>query len=410
MMNAHKVKRRGFSLWIITVMTGLFVLSSCGGKKERPKVAWPVEVAAAVQKTVPVQLRVIGNVQAYSTVSVKSRIAGQLIRVYFKEGQDARKGELLFTIDPRPFEAALKLAEANLERDMAQVIQAEANIARDMAQEKNAQVEADRYKLLFERGVVSKEQSDNFRTNAEALEAAVLADRASKANAEAAVVADRASVENAKLQLSYCSIFSPTDGRTGSLIVQEGNMIKDNDTVMVVINQMTPIYVAFSVPEENLAGIKKYMGEGKLKVEALIPNDEARPEKGFISFIDNAVDTATGTIRLKGTFANKEKRLWPGQFVRVVLTLTEEPNAIVVPSQAIQTGQEGPYVFVVKPDLTVESRPVVLGLTLNDETVIQKGVNPDEKVVTDGQLRLYPGAKVEIKPPNPAASPMGSDR
>jgi multidrug efflux system membrane fusion protein len=410
MMNGHKVKRRRFSLWMIPVMIGLFVLSSCSGKKEKPEATWPVKVAAAVQKTVPVQLRAIGNVQAYSTVSVKSRIVGQLVRVYFKEGQDVRKGELLFTIDPRPFEVALKQVEANLERDMAQVIQAEANLQRDLAQEKNAQVEADRYKLLLERGVVSKEQYDNFRTNAEALEAAVLADRASKANAEAAVVADRAAVENAKLQLSYCSIFSPTDGRTGSLIVQEGNMIKDNDTIMVVINQVTPIYVAFSIPEQNLPEVKKYMAEGKLKVEALIPNDKAHPEKGIISFIDNTVDATTGTIRLKGTFANKERRLWPGQFVRVVLTLTEEPNAIVVPSQAIQTGQEGPYVFVVKPDLTVESRPVVLGLTLNNETVIEKGVNPGEKVVTDGQLRLYPGAKVEMRSPAPAESPKGSDR
>jgi len=404
------MERRGFCLLIISVMIGLFLLSSCGGKKERPVEAWPVEVAAAVQKTVPVQLRVIGNVQAYSTVSVKSRIAGQLMRVYFKEGQDVRKGELLFTIDPRPFEAALKQAEANLERDIAQVKQAEANIEKDMAQAKNAQVEAERYKSLFEKGVVPRQQYDNFRTSAEALEATVRADMAAKANAEAAVVADRAAVENAKLQLSYCSIFSPMDGRTGSLIVQEGNMIKENDVIMVVINQITPIYVAFSVPEHYLAEVKKYMAEGKLKVKAIIPNDEARPEEGMISFVDNTVDTATGTIRLKGIFANKERRLWPGQFVRVVLTLTEEPNAIVVPSQAIQTGQEGQYIFVVKPDLTVESRPVVLGLTLNNETVIQKGLNPGENVVTDGQLRLYPGAKVEIKASTPAAPPKGSTR
>ena len=392
------------------MIIGLSLLSSCGGKKERPEGAWPVEVAAVLQKTVPVQLRAIGNVQAYSTVSVKSRVAGQLMRAYFKEGQDVRKGELLFTIDPRPFEAALKQAEANLERDMAQVVQAEANILKDMAQEKNAKVEADRYKLLFEKGVVAKEQYDKFLTDWEVIGAAVLADRAAKENAEAAVLADRATVENAKLQLSYCSIFSPMDGRTGSLIVQEGNMIKDNDVIMVVINQITPIYVALSVPEQHLAEIKKYMTEGKLKVEAIIPNDEARPEEGIISFVDNTVDTATGTIRLKGTFANKEKRLWPGQFVRVVLTLTEELNAIVVPSQAIQTGQEGQYIFVVKPDLTVESRPVVLGLTLNNETVIQKGLNAGENVVTDGQLRLYPGAKVEIKASTPAAFPKGSAR
>jgi len=404
------MESRWFYNSIITVTIGLFLLSSCSGKKEKPEAPWLVEVARAVQKTVPVQLRAIGNVQAYSTVSIKSRVAGQLMRVYFKEGQDVRKGEPLFTIDPRPFEAVLKQAEANLERDMAQMEQAEANIQRDMAQEKNAQVEADRYKLLFEKGVVAKEQYDKFRTDREVIGATVRADRAAKANAEATIHADRAAIENAKLQLSYCSIFSPMDGRTGSLIVQEGNMIKDNDVIMVVINQITPTYVAFSIPEQYLAEIKKYMAGGKLKVEAIIPNEEAHPEEGIISFVDNTVDTVTGMIRLKGTFVNKEKRLWPGQFVRVVLTLTEEPNAIVVPSQAIQTGQEGQYVFVVKPDLTVESRPIISGLTLNNETVIQKGLNPGENVVTDGQLRLYPGAKVEIKASTPAVSPSGSSR
>jgi multidrug efflux system membrane fusion protein len=394
-----KVKKGKILLGSILV-TALIFLCSCSEKKQNLVTALPVKVATAVQKTVPVQLRAIGNVQAYSTVSVKSRVNGQLMQVYFKEGQDVKNGEPLFLIDPRPFEAALKQAEANLERDIAQVNQAEANIERDMAQAKNAQVEADRYKFLFEKGVVPRQQYDNLRTSAEAFEATVRADRAAKANAEAAVVADRAAVESAKLQLSYCSIRSPMEGRTGSLIVQEGNMIRDTDSpsiIMVVINQITPTYVSFSVPEQYLAEIKKYMSGGKLKVEAIIPNDEARPEEGFISFVDNTVDTATGTIRLKGTFANREKKLWPGQFVNVVLTLTTEPNAIVVPSQAIQTGQEGQYVFVVKSDLTVESRPVVAGRIVNSETVVQKGLNADEKVVTDGQLRLYPGARVEIK-------------
>jgi multidrug efflux system membrane fusion protein len=433
-----KVKKFILKMILIWVML-LSLLPSCSSeKKERPEAVWPVEVVAAVQKTVPVQLRVIGNVQAYSTVSVKSRIAGQLMRVYFKEGQDVKTGELLFTIDPLPSEAALKQAEANLERDMAQVKeteadleknialvkQAESNLEKDTAQAKNAEVEAKRYELLVEKKVVAKEQYDQFRTNAEALDASVRADqatlesakaavRASQAaveNADATVRADRAVVENARIQLGYCSIRSPMDGRTGSLIVQEGNTIKENDIAMVVINQMTPIYVAFSVPEQYLAEVKKYMAEEKLKVEAVIPNDEARPENGTVSFIDNTIDPATGTIRLKGTFANREKRLWPGQFVRVVLTLAEEPNAIVVPSQAIQTGQEGQYVFVVKPDLTVESRPVVLGLILNNETVIQKGLNPGENVVTDGQLHLYPGAKVEIKTTTPTTTPPSNDR
>jgi multidrug efflux system membrane fusion protein len=382
----------------IFLFIGLFLLSSCSGeKKERPVVALPVEVAPVVQKTVPVQLRIIGNVQAYSTVTVKSRVAGQIMRVYFREGQDVTKGELLFMIDPRPFEAALKQAEANLERDLAQVKQAEANLERDRAQERNAEAEANRYKLLFERGVVARQQYDKFRTDWEALVATVEADRAAKANAEAAVLADRAAIENAKLQLSYCSIHSPMDGRTGSLLVQEGNIIKENDVSLVVINQITPIYVSFSAPEQYLGEIKKYMRTGTLKVEAIVPNNEGSTYQGFISFVDNAVDTATGTIKLKGTFTNKERRLWPGQFTNVVLTLTSEPNTIVVPSQTIQTGQQGQYVFIVNPDLTVESRSVVVGRTTDGETVIVKGLTPDEKVVTDGQLRLYPGVKVEIK-------------
>jgi multidrug efflux system membrane fusion protein len=411
-LKAHPamLMKRYFKFLFIGIL-GLLFLSvlfpACSREKSGKPVSAPLPVIVGIttQKTVPVQLRAIGNVQAYLTVTVKSRVPGQIMRVYFKEGDDVKKGALLFMIDPRPFEAVLKQAEANLERDMAQVKQAEANLGRDMAQEKNAQADADRYKMLFEKGVVAQQQYDKFRTDWEALVATVQADRAAKANAEAAVLADRAAVENAKLQLSYCSIHSPMEGRTGSLIVQEGNIIKENDANLVVINQITPIYVIFAVPEQYLGEIKKYMSAGKLKVEAIVPNNnEVSPYQGFISFVDNAVDTATGTIKLKGTFANNERRLWPGQFVNVILTLTTEPNVIVVPSQAIQTGQEGQYVFVVKPDLTVESRPVVPGRTTNGETVIQKGLNADEKVVTDGQLRLYPGATVEIKPPESATA------
>ena len=364
----------------------LAVFSSACSKEKSGKptsAPLPVTVGTTIQKTVPVQLRAIGNVQAYSTVSVKSKVGGELVRVHFTEGQDVKKGELLFTIDPRPYEAALKQAEANLERDLARA--------------KNAQEDARRYEFLIQKGVVARQQYEKFRTDADALEATVLADRAAIENAEAAVRADRAGIENAKIQLGYCFIRSPMDGRTGSLLIQQGNLIKAEDIHLVVIHQVIPIYVAFSIPEQYLSEIKKYMASGKLQVEALAPMNEERPEKGVITFIDNAVDSNTGTIRLKGTFANHEKKLWPGQFINIVLTLTTEPNAMVIPSQAIQTGQEGQYVFVVKPDFTVESRPVVIGQTVNNETVVQKGLNADEKVVTDGQLRLYPGARVEVK-------------
>jgi len=417
----------------IAIPVIVFLLSCSAEKTEKPVMSVPVTVSTVLQKTMPVQLRAIGNVQAYSTVSIKSQVGGELTRVHFAEGQDVKKGERLFTIDPRPYEAALKQAEANLARDIAQIAQAkanierdhsqvkqaEANLARDMAQAKNAAVEARRYEMLVEKGVVSREQYDRIRTNSEAFEAGVQADRAAVENAtavvragmaalenaEAAVRADRAVVESARIRLGYCHIDSPIDGRTGSLIVQQGNTIKAEDASLVVINQIAPIYVGFSVPEQYLPEVKKFMATGKLKVDALLTRDGDRSEEGWITFVDNAVDSSTGTIRLKGNFINKERRLWPGQFVQVVLTLTVQPNVMVVPSQAIQTGQHGQYLFVVKPDLTVESRPVSAGRTVNGETVVEKGVSAGETVVTDGQLRLFPGARVEVKNSDPTAAP-----
>jgi multidrug efflux system membrane fusion protein len=371
------MKGRFHPLFIVVFGLLLLVIfsSACSNDKSRKPVSAPipVTVSTAIQKMVPVQLRVIGNVQAYSTVAVKSLVGGELVGVNFTEGQDVKKGDLLFTIDSQPFEAALKQAEANLQKDLAQA--------------KNAQEDARRYEFLIQKNVVARQQYDKFRTDADALEATVLA--------------DRAAVENAKIQLGYCSIRSPIDGRTGIINIKRGNIIaavtQPNAIDLVTINQIIPIYVIFSVPEQNLPEIKKYMARGSLKVEALPPNDTSSGEQGVLTFIDNTVDKTTGTILLKGTFANREKKLWPGQFVNVVLTLTTEPNAIVIPSQAIQTGQEGQYIFVVKEDLTVESRPVIAGRSANNETIVQKGLQVDEKVVTDGQLRLYPGAKVEIK-------------
>jgi multidrug efflux system membrane fusion protein len=375
----HGAWMKGPFQFLFIGILGLLLLaifsSACSNDKSRKPVSAPipVTVSTAIQKMVPVQLRVIGNVQAYSTVTVKSLVGGELVGVNFTEGQDVKKGDLLFTIDSQPFEAALKQAEANLQKDLAQA--------------KNAQEDARRYEFLIQKNVVARQQYDKFRTDADALEATVLA--------------DRAAVENARIQLGYCSIRSPIDGRTGIINIKRGNIIaavtQPNAIDLVTINQIIPIHVIFYVPEQNLPEIKKYMAGGSLKVEALPPNDTSSGEQGVLTFIDNTVDKTTGTILLKGTFANREKKLWPGQFVNVVLTLTTEPNAIVIPSQAIQTGQEGQYIFVVKEDLTVESRPVIAGRSANNETIVQKGLQVDEKVVTDGQLRLYPGAKVEIK-------------
>jgi multidrug efflux system membrane fusion protein len=357
--------------FILSVVIITF-LPACSGKPAKlpPKPPVPVTAGTVIQKTVPVQIRAIGNVEAYSTVSVKSQIGGILTHVHFREGQDVRKGSPLFTIDPRPYEAALK--------------QAEANLAKDTAQLENARVVVRRYEELVRKGYVAQEQYDQILTNAVSL--------------EATVNADKAIVENARLQLKYCYIYSPISGRTGNLIVNEGNLIKENaDNPMIVINQIQPVYVTFSVPEQYLPEIKKYMSGGKVKVQAFITKGEDNPEEGILSFVDNTVDIATGTIKLKATFANKGKRLWPGQFVDAVATLTTQPDALVVPSSAVQTGQKGQYVFVIKNDLTVEDRSVTGGRILNSETVIEKGLQSGEKVVIDGQLRLVPGAKIEIK-------------
>jgi len=356
---------------IAVACTALVMTASCKGKEQaavKPPV--PVAVGAVTQKAVPVQLAVIGNVEPSSTVAVKAQVGGTLTSVHFTEGQDVRKGDLLFTIDPRPYEAALR--------------QAEANLARSTAQFDNARVEEKRYAELVKKGYVSQTQYEQVRTNAVALEATVFA--------------DKALVENAKLNLSYCTIRSPFTGRTGSLMVYEGNLIKANaDTPMVTINQIQPVNVSFAVPEDNLPEIKSYMAGGALKVEAFLSKGDKNPAEGRLAFIENVVDTATGTIKLKGAFDNRDRRLWPGQFVHVVLTLTVQDKAVVVPTQAVQTGQQGSFVFVVKEDLTVEVRPVVVSRTSGQEAIIEKGLMPGDKVVTDGQIRLMPGAKVEIK-------------
>jgi multidrug efflux system membrane fusion protein len=326
------------------------------------------------------------------------------LKVYFTEGQYVKKGDPLFAIDPRPSQADLAGSLANQSKALGQQRQAEANLAKDLAQAKTAEVQARRYELLYKEGVVSKEQADEMRTNADALAAVVAADKAAIATERESVSAAKAAADASRVQLSYTSIQAPIEGRTGALMVNQGNIVKANDTnPLVVINQVNPIFVTYAVPESQLSDIKRYMAQGNLQVEASIPNDSGQPEQGILSFVDNAVDQGTGTIKLKATFANASQRLWPGQFVNIVMTLATEPDAIVVPSVALQTGQQGRYVFVVKPEQTVELRDVTVLRTAGEKTIIASGLTVGETVVTDGQLRLRPGSK--IKETNNAEQP-----
>ena len=332
--------------------------------------AVPVTAAPVVQKSVPLSVQGIGTVIAASTVTVRAQVTGELTSVNFIEGDEVQEGQVIVTIDKRPLEAALQQVQAALDRDIATAA--------------NARSQAARYRDLLQRGIATKEQVDQIVANAAAL--------------DATVELDKANVENAKVQLQYATIRAPITGKTGLLQVHPGNLVRATDTTPIVtINKITPVYVSFSVPEAMLPDLKRYMARGKLAVTALPPNDQGPPAEGLINFIDNAVDPTTGQIKVKGTFPNTDRHLWPGQYVNVSVTLSTEPNAIVVPSLAVQTGQQGTYVFVVKPDQTVDLRPVTVERTSGDLSVIKTGVKPGETVVTDGQLRLNPGTRVSIK-------------
>lgn len=381
----------------ILILAFIAVLAGCSkqsGPPERPPA--PVKVASVSQKDVPVQVKVIGNVVPVNSVGIKSMVNGEIDKVVFQEGQDVKAHEVLLEIDSRPYREALAQWTNTVARDEAIVNQAEANITRDAANAKNAKLDADRYADLFRQGVVSQQQRDQTRTTYDAQEAQVKADQAALENARAALKADRAMLERAKVDLSYCTIAAPMDGRTGALLLQKGNVIKANDVPIVVINQIQPIYVNFAVPERYLTDIKARKAAGRLAVQAQIP-EQAQTEDGELTFVDNAVDTSTGTIRLRATFQNPQRHLWPGQFVNVVLTLGSRKDAVVVPSEAVQTGQQGPFVFVIKPDQTAQARKVVPGPTVAGDTVIETGVKPGEQVVTDGHLGLIDGSKVTVK-------------
>jgi membrane fusion protein, multidrug efflux system len=378
-----------YSAVLAAAVIGISLLLGCGksnytaqaagpGSPGAQRPAAPVVVAAVEQRDVPVQVTAIGNVEAYQMVQIRSQVNGQLERVYFKEGDNVRKGQLLFQLDKAPFQAALEQAEGNLQRDQA-------NAA-------NYQAQATRYTSLETQGVISREQAEQMRTQAQA--------------GASAVNADKAAVDAAKVQLRYTDIKAPIDARAGALLINIGNQIKANDTpYLVQLNQVSPIYVTFSIPETQLDQVREFFRKGGLKVLAYPKGQTSNPASGTLTFIDNGVDPTTGTVKLKGTFQNKDQRLWPGEFVDVVLNLSTRKNAIVVPTKAVQTGQQGTYVYTVTQDNTAKPQPVQTVGAFHDLTLVAGGLAPGERVIVDGQLRVAPNAKVNVQSTVPTSAP-----
>ena len=388
-MLKRAVRRPQCSLFLF-VLAVLLLFSGCANKGQvsaatgpggRPPA--PVVVASVEQRDIPVQIRAIGNVEAYQTVQIRSQVNGQIEKIFFKEGDDVRRGQKLFELDKRPFDADYQRALGQLKHDEAQA--------------ENSRIQRDRYTGLEKEGIVSHEQAGQLSTQA-------------KADA-AAVEADKAAVEAARVQLQYTDILAPIDARAGALLINLGNLVKANDTpYLVQLNQITPIYVTFFVPESNLDRVRQRAAAGQLKVLAYPKGQPDSPAEGRLTFIDNGVDVTTGMFKLKATFPNRDRRLWPGQFVDVALELSTEKNAIVVPTKAIQTGQQGEYVYVVRSDKTAESRPVKTHGTYQNLTIVAEGLSAGEQVIVNGQLRVAPNAKVTVQSTVPATQSNAGNR
>ena len=374
-------------LLIVVSLTIAFVALGCGNKGQnsasigRPPA--PVIVASVEQRDIPLQITGIGNVEAYQTVQIRSQVNGQIEKIFFKEGNDVRQGQKLFELDKRPFEADLEKAIAQTKHDEATA--------------ENSRIQRERYTGLEKEGIVSHEQAGQFSAQAQA--------------DASAVEADKAAAQAARVQLQYTDILSPIDARAGALMINLGNLVKANDTpYLVQLNQITPIYVTFFVPESNLARVRERFSAGQLKVFAYPKGQTETPAVGRLTFIDNGVDTTTGMFKLKGTFENVDRKLWPGQFVDVALELSTEKNAILVPTPAIQTGQQGEYVYVVSSDNIAELRPVKTRGVFQNMTVIADGLNPGERVIVNGHLRVVPKGKVVVQQTMPAAQSSSASR
>src|SRR5947208_1308526 len=374
----------------------------------------PVSVTAAVMQDVPTYLDAIGKTVAREVVSIQPQVSGRITKIHFTDGANVKKGEVLFTIDTRPLEANLRQAQANVSKDLALKKQAEANLARDVAQARYGEIEAKRYRTLVEQGVVSREQYDQTQSNAESLKATVEADRAAIHSAEESIKVDTATVDSAKVELSYCYIRSPIDGRAGQRLADVGNVVNPggssggagsstsgtagNSNSLLVIERIDPIYADFTIPQDNLARVQEQMREGTLKTEVRLP-DWTDPVAGQLTFLDNAVQNATGTINLRATIPNTDHRLWPGRFVNIRLVLSTIHGAVLVPATAPQMSAKGSFVYIVKQDSSAEQRQVSLGQRQGDLIVVEKGVEPGERVVTNGQIGVTPGGKVRVEEP-----------
>ena len=417
-----------FLTWLYLLGLTTAVFTGCTNKAaqqgfERPPA--PVSVTEAVMQDVPNYIDAIGKTVAREVVSIQPQVSGRILKIHFTDGANVKKGDLLFTIDTRPFEANLRQAQANVSKDVALQKQAEANLAKDLAQSKYGDIETKRYATLVEQGVVSREQYDQIRSNAESLKATVEADRAAIHSAEESIKVDTAAVDSVKVELSYCYIRSPIDGRAGQRLVDIGNVVNPggssgggasnnanggnsgSSNSLLVIERIDPIYGDFTIPQDNLAVVQQQMRQGTLKTEVRLP-DATDPIAGQLTFLDNAVQSATGTINLRATIPNSDHRFWPGRFVNIRLVLSTIHGAVLVPATAPQMSAKGSFVYVIKQDSTAEQRQVTLGQRQGDLVVIEKGVEPGERVVTIGQIGVTPGGKVRVEQPGQSGNGNGA--
>jgi multidrug efflux system membrane fusion protein len=371
----------------------------------------PVTVASAVAEDVPVYLDAIGKTVAREMVSIEPQVSGRILKIHFGDGADVKKGDLLFTIDPQPFEVSLQQARANLARSASLKRQAEANLAKDIAQAKTGDIERGRYEQLVEQGVVSKSQFDQVRTNSEALNATVSADVAAVRSAEEQMKVDEAAIASAQVQLAYCYIHSPIDGRAGERLVDIGNVVNPGNlgkaTSLLVIQRVDPIYADFTIPQDQLSEVQRNMTQGTLKAEVRLPDEPNGPVAGDLTFLDNAVQNTTGTVNLRATITNRDRKFWPGRFVNIRLVLSTIRSAVLIPATAPQMSAKGQFVYVISDDLTAELRPVSTGQKQGEQVVITQGLNSGERVVVQGQIAVIPGGKVAIAGGSEAASNAG---